>query len=285
MTIPYPRIPPDIVRLGPLALRWYGVMYIVGYVVGIGIAKRRVRRGLVSFDERIIDALVGYLVVGMLVGARLVYVFVYDPAHYAADPLDALAVWHGGLSFHGAVLGMTIACLVFARRKQVPFWMIADTLALAGTPGLFFGRIGNFINGELYGRPADVPWAMVFPTDPRHIPRHPSQLYEAICEGIVLFLVLRFVEWRGVRDGWYRPGQLAGVFLLGYGIIRFALEFTREPDSQLGLIVGPFSMGQLLSSAMVIIGLALLLSRQPRGHSAKNDLSADPPVPSGDAKS
>jgi phosphatidylglycerol:prolipoprotein diacylglycerol transferase len=188
-----------------------------------------------------------------------VYVLVYDPRYYAAHPADIIAIWHGGLSFHGAALGMTLATYLFARRKRYPFWTLADTLALGGAPGLFFGRLGNFINGELYGRPTDLPWAMIFPTDPARTPRHPSQLYEAVCEGIILFLVLRWLERRSLRHGWYRPGLLAGAFLVGYGVIRFALEFTRQPDAQLGLVVGPFSMGQLLSSSMPVVGVVILL--------------------------
>jgi phosphatidylglycerol:prolipoprotein diacylglycerol transferase len=268
MTLPYPHIPPEIVHLGPFALRWYGVMYVVGYAVGIRIARDRVRRGLVPLTEKSIESLVGYLVAGMLLGARLVYVFVYDPAHYAHDPLDAFAIWHGGLSFHGAVLGMTVASAIFARREHVSFWVVADTLALGGTPGLFFGRLGNFINGELYGRPTDVPWAMVFPSDPTHVPRHPSQLYEAVCEGILLFLVLRALERIGTRQGWYRPGLLTGSFLVGYGLIRFALEFTRQPDEQLGLVLGPFSMGQSLSAIMIAVGLIVLLSTRANARSS-----------------
>jgi phosphatidylglycerol---prolipoprotein diacylglyceryl transferase len=264
MTIPYPRIPPEILRVGPIAIRWYSVMYIVGYVVGAGIARRRVRRGMVPFTEDAIDTLIGYLVIGMLVGARLVYVLVYDRAHYAADPLDVFAIWRGGLSFHGAVLGMTIASAIFARRHRIPFWTVADTLALSGTPGLFFGRIGNFINGELYGRATHVPWAMVFPADPSRLPRHPSQLYEAVCEGLILFLVLRTLERTSARHGWYRPGLLAGAFLIGYGLIRFALEFTRQPDEQLGFVLGPLSMGQLLSSIMIAVGLLVLAATQRR---------------------
>jgi phosphatidylglycerol:prolipoprotein diacylglycerol transferase len=161
---------------------------------------------------------------------------------------------------------MTVACGIFARVHRVSFWEVADTLALAGAPGLFFGRLGNFINGELYGRPSTVPWSMVFPADPMHVPRHPSQLYEAIGEGILLFLVLRTLERRSVAGGWYRPGLLAATFLIGYGVVRFLLEFTRQPDTQLGLVLGPFSMGQLLSASMILLGLILLvvlLGRRP----------------------
>ncbi len=260
MTLPYPRIPPEIFRIGPFALRWYGVMYFVGYAVGVWIAKRRVRRGLVPMSEVAIEALTAYLIVGMLLGARLTYVFVYDHAHYLADPLDAIAIWHGGLSFHGAVIGITVAAAIFAHRRRVPLLTISDTIALAGTPGLFFGRIGNFINGELYGRPTSVPWAMVFPTDPAQVPRHPSQLYEAVCEGLLLFGMLWLLERRSVRREWYRPGLLTATFLIGYGLIRFALEFTRQPDAQLGFVLGSLSMGQLLSSLMIVVGGGLLFA-------------------------
>ena len=209
--------------------------------------------------ERDLDALVGYLMVGMLIGARTFYAIVYEPGHYLNDPLEFFRLWHGGLSFHGAVLGMTVACALFARVHRVPFWEVVDTLALAGTPGLFFGRLGNFINGELYGRPSSVPWSMVFPSDPLHLPRHPSQLYEAIGEGLLLFLLIRTCERRAAARGWYRPGLLAAVFLVGYGVVRVLLELTRQPDAQLGLVLGPLSMGQLLSATMIALGLALLV--------------------------
>lgn len=259
MTIPYPRIPPEIVRIGPLALRWYGIMYLVGYVVGYRVARARIARGLVAMTERDLDALIGYLVVGMLAGARIMYAIAYQPGHYLDDLLEFFRLWNGGLSFHGAVLGMTAASALFARVRRIPFWEVADTLALAGTPGLFFGRLGNFINGELYGRPTQVPWAMIFPSDPLQVPRHPSQLYEAVAEGVVLFLLIRALERRSVARGWYRPGLLAGAFLLGYGVVRFLLEFTRQPDAQLGLVLGPFSMGQLLSATMIAVGFALVV--------------------------
>jgi phosphatidylglycerol:prolipoprotein diacylglycerol transferase len=265
MTIPYPHISPELVRVGPFAIRWYGVMYLVGYVVGYRIARARIARGLVAMTEGDLDALLGYLMAGMLVGARLFYAVVYERGHFLDDPLELFRIWHGGLSFHGAVLGMTAACALFARVRRVPFWEVADTLALAGAPGLFFGRLGNFINGELYGRPSSVPWSMVFPSDPLHVPRHPSQLYEAIGEGLLLFLLLRALERWAVARGWYRPGLLAAAFLIGYGVVRFLLEFTRQPDTQLGLVLGPFSMGQVLSATMIAAGLGLMVFVLRRG--------------------
>ena len=240
-------------------------MYLIGYVIGTVIAKRRVRRGLVPFNEAAVDSLVIYLLAGMLVGARLVYVLVYDFAEFRAHPSHILLIWEGGLSFHGAVLGMGVACIIFARRYRVPFWTVADTFALGGTQGLFFGRIGNFINGELYGRPTNVPWAMIFPADRQHLPRHPSQLYEAVGEGLLLFVLLWLLERRALKGGWYRPGLVSGAFLVGYGVIRFLLEFTRQPDRQLGFVLGPFSMGQLLSSLMILAGVVILLITYRRG--------------------
>jgi phosphatidylglycerol:prolipoprotein diacylglycerol transferase len=275
MTIPYPRVDPELVRVGPFAIRWYGLMYLVGYVVGVRIARARIARGLVAMTPGDLDTLVGYLVVGMLLGARIAYAVVYEPGHYRDDPLEFFRLWHGGLSFHGAVIGMALACIAFARVHRVPFWEVADTLALAGTPGLFFGRLGNFINGELYGRPSDVPWAMVFPADPMQLPRHPSQLYEAVAEGVILFLVLRALERWSVAHGRYRPGLLAGAFLIGYGVLRILLEFTRQPDAQLGLVLGPFSMGQVLSTAMVAGGAVVLAAVLSPRRTASNAAGGD----------
>ena len=258
MVIPYPHIPPAIFSIGPIALRWYAVMYIVGYLVGYRLVMLRIRQNLSPLNKDQLDSLIGYLVVGMLVGARLVYVFVYDPRAYAARPWQALAVWHGGLSFHGALIGIGVACLLFVRRYRLRFFSVADTIVLAGTPGLFFGRLGNFINGELYGRPSTVPWAMIFPQDPLRMPRHPSQLYEAVAEGILLSLAIWWLDSHSRRRGWYRPGLLTAAFLVGYAVVRFLVEFSREPDAQLGLIAGPFSMGQILSSIMFLAGLSFL---------------------------
>ncbi|MGH7582592.1 MAG: prolipoprotein diacylglyceryl transferase [Gemmatimonadales bacterium] len=264
MSIPYPPIHPEIFRIGPFAIRWYGLMYVVGYLVGGKIVERRAERGLIRISKADVGVFLGYLMIGMLIGARLLYAIVYEPGHYLHQPLEFLALWHGGLSFHGALIGMTVAAALFAHRRALPFLVVGDTLALAGTPGLFFGRMGNFFNAELYGRPTHLPWAMIFPTDPLHLPRHPSQLYEAIGEGIILAVFLFWLERRSLRRGWYRPGVLSAAFLMGYGVIRFLIEFTRQPDPQLGFVLGPFSAGQLLCTAMIIAGagLAIYVARE-----------------------
>jgi len=265
MSIPYPPLHPVIFHIGPFAVRWYGLMYVVGYLVGARIAERRGERGLVRLTKDDVGILIGYLMVGMLLGARLMYAAVYEPGHFFGHPLEFFAIWHGGLSFHGAVIGMVAATAIFAHHYSLPFLEVADTLALAGTPGLFFGRIGNFFNAELYGRPTHLPWGMIYPTDPLHLPRHPSELYEAIGEGVILALFLFWVERRSVKRGWYRPGVLSAAFLIGYGVIRFLIEFTRQPDAQLGLVLGPFSAGQLLCAAMIVVGVpfAIYVSRRP----------------------
>lgn len=280
MTIPYPHIPPVIVSIGPLAVRWYGLMYAVGYVLGYRLVRTRTARAILPMGKADLESWIGYLVIGMLVGARVIYAVVYDRPAFARDPMELLRVWHGGLSFHGAVLGMTIACVLFAHVHRVRFLAVADLLALAGTPGLFFGRLGNFINGELYGRPSNVPWAMVFPADRLRVPRHPSQLYEALAEGVLLGLIIWTLARWSLARGWYRSGLLASVFLIGYGVFRFLIEFTRQPDAQLGLIIGPFSMGQLLSIGMPVLGILLLafVTRSPPLENAMHSESDGPPA-------
>ena len=267
MVIPYPRIPPTIVSVGPLAIRWYSLMYVVGYVLGYRLVLKRIESGRSTLTRADLDNLIWYLVVGMLLAARVFYVLVYGRGEYSAHPLEVFAVWQGGLSFHGAILGMAVAIILFARRYRFPVLAITDVVALCGTPGLFFGRLGNFINGELYGRPTTVPWAMIFPGDPLHVPRHPSQLYEAFAEGVLLGALLWWIDGLARARGYDRPGLITGLFLVGYAVIRFSLEFTRAPDAQLGLVVGALSMGQLLSMIMLAVGIALLamvgLRRQP----------------------
>ena len=263
MTLPYPHISPDIIAIGPLRVRWYGMMYVLAYIVGGKLARKRARDGLLPLSNEGIDNYLTGLFVGMLVGARAMYVLAYDRSLLTG--IEWLKVWNGGLSFHGAALGMVIACFVMAKKYKVPFHTLTDTLALCGTPGLAFGRIGNFINAELYGRPTDVPWAMVFPTDPQQVPRHPSQLYEMFGEGILLGLFCWWLEGRARKNGWWRPGIGGSTFLIGYGIIRSLVELTRQPDAQVGFLFGGITMGQLLSSVMIVsgIGVALWVSKQP----------------------
>jgi len=276
MVIPYPRIPPTIVSVGPLALRWYSMMYVIGYVLGYRLILRRIEKGRSSLTRADLDNLIWYLVVGMLIGARVFYVLVYGRGEYAAHPLEVFAVWQGGLSFHGAIIGMAAAIILFARRYRFPVLAITDVVALCGTPGLFFGRLGNFINGELYGRPTTVPWAMIFPSDPQRVPRHPSQLYEAFAEGVLLSALLWWIDRVARRRGYDRPGLITGSFLVGYAIIRFSLEFTRAPDAQLGLVIGALSMGQLLSMIMFAAGVALLgLILLRRGQSSEEPSGSD----------
>jgi phosphatidylglycerol---prolipoprotein diacylglyceryl transferase len=271
MVIPYPRIPPTIVSVGPFAIRWYSLMYVVGYVLGYRLVLKRIESGRSRLTRADLDNLIWYLVVGMLLGARVIYVTVYGRGEYAAHPLEVFAVWRGGLSFHGAILGMTVAIILFARRYRFPVLEITDVVALCGTPGLFFGRLGNFINGELYGRPTNVPWAMIFPSDPSHLPRHPSQLYEAFAEGVLLSALLWWVDGFVRARGYDRPGLITGLFLVGYAVIRFSLEFARAPDAQLGFVLGVLSMGQLLSMIMFLVGVTLLgLIALGRGSTSQN---------------
>jgi phosphatidylglycerol:prolipoprotein diacylglycerol transferase len=234
------------------------MMYVVGYVLGYRLVLKRIENGRTSITRANLDSLIWYLVVGMLIGARLIYVLVYGRGEYAAHPIEVLYVWQGGLSFHGAILGMALAIILFARRYRFLVLAVTDLVALCGTPGLFFGRIGNFINGELYGRPTTVPWAMIFPGDPLHVPRHPSQLYEAFAEGVLLSALLWWIDGMARRRGYERPGLITGLFLVGYAVIRFSLEFTRAPDAQLGLVIGALSMGQLLSMIMFAAGVVLI---------------------------
>ena len=263
MTLPYPKISPDLIHIGPLRVRWYGLMYVLGYIVAGRLCKKRIEQGTLPLTQEGLDTFLTALFVGMLLGARAMYVLVYDRTLLTG--LDWLKVWNGGLSFHGAAVGMITACIWTARHYKVPIMTLTDTLALCATPGLAFGRIGNFINAELYGRASDVPWAMVFPTDPQQIPRHPSQLYECLGEGVILGSFLWWLEAKARREGWWRPGVGGTAFLIGYGIIRSLVELTRQPDAQLGFLSFGITMGQLLSSFMIVGGIivAIWVYRQP----------------------
>lgn len=255
--IPFPAIDPVAIQIGPIAIRWYALAYIAGLLLGWWLARRLVSRPGWRLRPEALDDLLVYVTLGIVLGGRLGYVLFYNLPYYAAHPVEILYVWRGGMSFHGGLIGVLVACWLFARRTRTPFLEIADLLAAVAPLGLFFGRLANFVNGELWGRPTDVPWAMVFPQAGPE-PRHPSQLYEAALEGLLLFAVLQFFAWkpRGPAD----HGRLTGIFLLGYGITRSFVELFREPDPQIGYLWGGLTMGQLLSLPLVLLGLWLLLA-------------------------
>lgn len=254
----FPHIDPVFLSIGPLQFRWYGLMYVLTFVASYLIIRSEVTRKRLSLTKDDIADLVFYGAMGVVLGGRIGYILFYNLGFYLANPLKLFAVWEGGMSFHGGFLGVMLTFLLYARRKQIPFLTLIDMAALCAPVGLGLGRIGNFINGELYGRPTDVAWGMIFPGSDG-LPRHPSQLYEAFLEGIVLFLVVRFVSKSSKVNGVTTCAAIAG-----YGLFRFIIEFFRQPDAQIGLFYGMFSMGQLLSLPMFIIGIsaALLLSRR-----------------------
>lgn len=249
--LPYPAIDPVAIRIGPLAIRWYGIAYLLGFLSGYGVLRRLARRGVLPLSVEGVGDLLSWLVAGVLLGGRLGYVLFYNLPYFAAHPWKVIAVWEGGMSFHGGLIGVTVAAWLFARSRSIPLLRLGDGLALAVPPGLFFGRIANFINGELYGRVTDVPWAMVFP-GAGPLPRHPSELYEALLEGPLLWLAV-YAAWKAAPS---RRGGATAAFLAGYGVFRILVEFTRQPDAQLGFVLGPFTMGQLLSVALVAAGAA-----------------------------
>ncbi len=257
LAIPFPDIGPNLIEIGPVAIRWYALSYIAGLLLGWQIAKRLAARPprIVS-PERIDDFLL-WAAVGVVLGGRLGYVLFYKPGDFLANPLEIFAVWQGGMSFHGGLLGSIAAIIGFAWRHKLNLFAFADIIAFATPPGLFFGRLANFINGELWGRASDVPWAMVFPHDPLQITRHPSQLYQALLEGALLFAVLVLAaRLLGARRF---PGMISGLFLAGYAIARLIGELFREPDAHLGFIIGQsITMGQLLSLPPLLFGLFLI---------------------------
>ncbi len=261
--IPFPDIDPVALQLGPLAIRWYALAYIAGLVIGWRYALHLARCWHSPITREDIGDFIVWATVGIILGGRLGFVFFYDASRFAADPLAIFAVWTGGMSFHGGLLGVATATLLFCRRRRLPLLAFGDLVACSAPIGLFLGRLANFVNGELFGRVTNVPWGMIFPRGGPE-PRHPSQLYEAGLEGLLLFLVIALLaHWSGAAR---RRGVLTAVFLVGYGIIRFALEFTRQPDGQLGLVIGPLSMGQVLSVPIVPTGLLLfaVAMRHPR---------------------
>ena len=246
-------IDPILVDLGVIRVSWYGLMYIFGFLASYLLVRYQMKRKDFGVSKLEVENLYFYLILGLIIGARLGYVLFYNLKDYLADPLEIVAIWHGGMSFHGGLIGVLIVGILFSWKNRKSFWKIADLFIVTAPIGLGLGRIGNFINGELYGRVTQVPWGMIFPKGDSLL-RHPSQLYESALEGGVLFLILWFL-----KDKKLPTGGLLAVFLSLYGLFRFFVELFREPDPQLGFILGPFTMGQTLSAFMIVGGIILFL--------------------------
>ena len=257
--IPFPAIHPVLISIGPIDIRWYALAYIVGILLGWLYARALIRReqlwdGQVPMTVTDYDDFVLWVTLGIILGGRIGYVLFYNPGYFAAHPLDVFQLWKGGMSFHGGFLGCVLAVILFARHRGLSILSLGDITCAAGTIGIFLGRIANFINGELWGRTTDVPWAMVFPSG-GPLPRHPSQLYEALLEGLVLFVVLAVLIRAGALK---RPGLVLGAFVFGYAVARSICELFREPDAQLGFLWGGLTMGTLLSLPLLLAGIALM---------------------------
>jgi phosphatidylglycerol:prolipoprotein diacylglycerol transferase len=265
--ISFPDIDPIAFSIGPLAIHWYGLAYVVGILVGWSYARRLIANGRLWRDGQApmtaahLDDFVVWIALGIVLGGRIGYVLFYDLQAVSENPLRAFEIWNGGMSFHGGLIGTSIAIILFARRNAIPIWSLFDVIAAVVPIGLFFGRIANFVNGELWGRVSTVPWAIVFPTG-GPLSRHPSQLYEAGLEGILLFLVLAFVTHRLLTLK--TPGLTGGVFVIGYALSRIFVEFFREPDAQLGYLLGTswLTMGMVLSTPMIVVGIWAVLRAQ-----------------------
>jgi phosphatidylglycerol:prolipoprotein diacylglycerol transferase len=276
LAIPFPQFDPiafaipEIFGIGPLGIRWYALAYLGGFVLGWWYGMALARRTGGRPEPRDIEDFLTWAVIGVILGGRLGFVLVYNLSHYLENPLDIFAVWEGGMAFHGGLVGVIVAIVLFARVRGISALRLGDIIACVTPIGLFLGRIANFINNELWGRPTDLPWGVVFPIPPEWQPwldtvaRHPSQLYEAFLEGVVLFVLLLALFLRpGVRG---RPGLLTGVFLTGYGLARFLVEFVRQYDPRFDLYLGVFTDGQLLSAPMIAAGLGFIrfaMSRRP----------------------
>ena len=253
----HPQFNPVALSLGPVQIHWYGLTYLVAFALFLWLANQRAREPWFAdegWTRRDVEDLLFWGVLGVVLGGRLGYALFYKFDHYAAHPLEILAVWKGGMSFHGGMLGVIVAMVVYARRRGRPWLQVTDLVAPCVPTGLASGRVGNFINGELWGRPADpsLPWAMVFPQSGDAIPRHPSQVYQFALEGLLLFILL----WWYARQP-RKTGQVSGMFLIGYGVFRFVVEYFREPDSFLGLRALGLSQGQWLCVPMIVGGMAL----------------------------
>lgn len=252
-----PEFDPFVINFGGFGIRWYALAYIAGLLGGYWILRREAKGPAAALSPEAIDSLLNHVIIGVILGGRLGYVAFYNPVFFAANPLEILMVWQGGMSFHGGLGGVAVAMWLFARRHGVHVLAVSDRVAMVTPIGLFLGRLSNFVNAELYGRATSLPWGMVFPGSDGQ-PRHPSQLYEAGLEGLLLGVIMLML-W---RRGWlHQHGRVTGVLLAGYGVARSMIEFVREPDAQIGLLLDSVSMGQLLSVPMIIFGAYLIMRR------------------------
>ena len=260
LALPFPDVDPILIQLGPFAIRWYALAYIAGILAGWLYARAIIRSpkcwgGPAPLTVNDYDDFVVWVTLGIILGGRLGYVLFYNPGYFAAHPFEAVQLWNGGMSFHGGFIGCIAAVVLFAWKNKIPVLSLGDITCAVGPIGLFLGRLANFVNGELWGRPADVPWAMVFPTG-GPLPRHPSQIYEATLEGLVLLAVLGLL----VRGGALRrPGLVIGCFAISYAVARSFCELFREPDAQLGFLWGGLTMGMLLSLPLLLFGIMLIV--------------------------
>ncbi|MCF7857791.1 MAG: prolipoprotein diacylglyceryl transferase [Candidatus Cloacimonetes bacterium] len=253
----FPEINPTIVKIGMFEIRWYGLFYIVGFTIAYIFVKKSYAYKKIKILKEDYENLLFKLMLGVIIGARLGYILFYNMQFYLTHPLEIFAVWQGGMSFHGGALGVIVFGYFFCKKHKYNFYQLADPVMPFVSVALFFGRIGNFINGELWGRVSKVPWAMIFPSDPLGLPRHPSQLYEAFLEGFVLFFITYFMFRKGKT-----PGLVFWSWIGLYGLFRILVEFVRQPDPQLGHLIGFMTMGQILSSLMIIsslLGIGLIL--------------------------
>lgn len=261
MAIPFPQIDPVALSVGPIDIRWYALSYLAGFLLGLFIIKKSVDKYPSPYLTRdMFDDLLTWIIIGVILGGRFGYVAFYNFDYYIHNPIDALKIWQGGMAFHGGLIGVITAMILFARKHKIPFFALSDRVAVVTPIGLFFGRIANFINGELYGRPTDLPWGMVFVEN--DVARHPSQLYQAATEGIILFLILIALQRsKYMRDHY---GIISGMFLCAYAFMRFFIEFTRQPDAHIGFLISGLSMGQLLCVPMFIAGAFIIYFAKPK---------------------
>jgi phosphatidylglycerol:prolipoprotein diacylglycerol transferase len=252
--MPFPNIDPVAITIGSIAIRWYSLAYIFGLLAGYWYINQLIKTPPPILTQNQLSKFFSWIIVAVICGGRFGYVIFYQGSYYIEHPIKVFYLWEGGMSFHGGLIGVFIAVVIFSRLQKIKLLGLSDLIASAAPIGIFFGRLANFINGELYGRISDVPWAIVFPTGGKH-PRHPSQLYEAVLEGLVLyFILLVLVRFTNIR---HKPGLVTGVFLSGYGFARIIVEQFREPDIQLGFFMFQTTMGQWLSVPLLLLGIYL----------------------------